>query len=87
MTRELIERYAAGGPKLGAAIVGLSRQQLNAFPVPGTWSIQQIVLHMMDSDLIASDRMKRVVAEDRPTLVRCDETACGQNLFYDQLDP
>jgi hypothetical protein len=87
MTRELIERYLAGAPKLGQAIAGLNRQQLNAFPVPGTWSIQQIVMHMMDSDLIASDRMKRVAAEDRPTLIGYNETAFGQNLFYDQLDP
>ena len=65
----------------------MSREQLNAFPVPGTWSIQQIVLHLMDSDLIASDRMKRVAAENGPTLIGYDETAFGKNLFYDQLDP
>ena len=64
MNRELIDRYAAGGSQLAPAIAGLSREQLNAFPVPGTWSIQQIVLHLMDSDLIASDRMKRVAAEE-----------------------
>ncbi len=83
---DLIERYAAGGARLAPAIAGLNRQQLNAFPVPGTWSIQQIVLHLMDSDLIASDRMKRVAAENEPTLIGYDETAFGKNLFYDQLD-
>jgi uncharacterized damage-inducible protein DinB len=87
MTRQLIEQYAAGASQLGQAIAGLSREQLNAFPVPGTWSIQQIVLHLMDSDLIASDRMKRVAAEPKePMLIGYDETAFGQNLFYDQLD-
>ena len=36
-----------------------------AFPIPGTWSIQQIIMHLMDSDLIASDRMNfaKVIAE------------------------
>ena len=87
MNRDLIERYAAGGARLAPAIAGLTREQLNAFPVPGTWSIQQIVMHMMDSDLIASDRMKRVAAEDHPTLIGYNETAFGQKLFYDQLDP
>jgi DinB family protein len=87
MNRDWIEQYAAGADKLGKAISGLTRQQLNAFPVPGTWSIQQIVLHLMDSDLIASDRMKRVAAEQRPTLIGYDETAFGRELFYDQLDP
>ncbi len=85
--RKLIDRYEAGGPKLAQAIAGLSREQLNAFPVPGTWSIQQIVFHMLDSDLIASDRMKRVAAEDRPTLIGYNETAFAKSLFYDELDP
>jgi hypothetical protein len=87
MNRDWIEQYAAGADQLGKAIAGLSREQLNAHPVPGTWSIQQIVLHTMDSDLIASDRMKRVAVEERPTLIGYDETAFGRGLFYDQLDP
>jgi len=84
--RKLIEQYSAGAGRLAPSIAGLSKAELNAFPVPGTWSIQQIVLHMMDSDLIASDRMKRVAVEDNPTLMGYDETAFGLGLFYDQLD-
>jgi len=88
MNRDLIEKYAQGATLPAKAIAGLSRDQLNAFPVPGTWSIQQIVLHLMDSDLIAADRMKRVAAETRPpTLIGYDETAFAKGLFYEQLDP
>jgi hypothetical protein len=87
MQRDLVKRYAADAGQLRASIAGLERGELNAFPVPGTWSIQQIVMHMMDSDLIGSDRMKRVAAEDNPTLIGYDETAFGRKLFYDQLDP
>ena len=79
MKRELIKRYAAGADALGKAIQGVDRKELLAFPVPGTWSIQQIVLHMMDSDLIASDRMKRVAAEDHPTLIGYNETAFARD--------
>ncbi|MEX2112009.1 MAG: DinB family protein, partial [Pirellulales bacterium] len=86
--RDFIEQYAAGAVQPAAAIAGLSREQLNAFPVPGTWSIQQIVVHLMDSDLIGADRMKRVAAEDRPpTLIGYDESAFANKLFYDELDP
>jgi len=87
MPSDLVDRYAAGGAQLAASIAGLNRDDLNATPVAGTWSIQQIVLHMMDSDLIGSDRMKRVAAEDKPpTLIGYDETAFARELFYDQLD-
>ncbi|HET6327267.1 MAG TPA: DinB family protein [Planctomycetaceae bacterium] len=85
MNRELIERYAAGADVLGKSIQGLDRADLLAFPVPGTWNIQQIVLHMMDSDLIASDRMKRVAAEDHPTLIGYNETAFAKTLAYDHV--
>jgi len=84
--RQLIERYAAGAGQLVAAITGLTPADLNAKPVPGTWSIQQIVLHLLDSDLIASDRMKRVIAEENPQLIGFDESKFAENLFYDQAD-
>lgn len=84
---EWIERYARGASDVSEAIAGLTPAELNAMPVPGTWSIQQIVLHLMDSDLIASDRMKRVIAEENPTIIGFDETAFANRLRYDKLDP
>jgi len=86
MDRTLIEAFAAGAPVPGQSIKGLTKQELNSFPMPGTWSIQQIVLHLMDSHLIAADRMKRIIAEDRPTLIGYDESAFARSLFYDRLD-
>ena len=88
MDRTLIEKYTAGASVPGEAIRGLTTAELNAFPVPGTWSIQQIVIHLMDSDLIGSDRMKRVAAENAsPQLIGYDETAFAKNLYYDKIDP
>ena len=87
MDRRLIEEYAQGASRPAEAIAGLSADQLNAFPVPGTWSIQQIVMHLMDSDLIASDRMKRVIAEHEPAIIGYDESAFARELHYDKLDP
>ncbi len=87
MDRLLIEQYLAGADVPAQAIRGLNKTELNAFPVPGTWSIQQIIMHLLDSDLIASDRMKRVIAEDRPTLIGYNETAFAKTLPYSELDP
>jgi hypothetical protein len=87
MDRTWIEKYIAGANIPAESIRGLSSQELNAFPVPGTWSIQQVILHLMDSDLIGADRMKRVIAEETPTLLAYDETAFSKRLFYETLDP
>ena len=84
---ELVKRYIAGANQPAEAIAGLTDADLDAHPVAGTWSIRQIVLHLMDSDLIASDRMKRVIAESRPPmLIGYDETAFAGRLYGTHLD-
>ncbi len=75
MDRNRIEVYAQGGQRLVRAMSGLTREQWLAVPVPGTWSLQQIAIHMMDSDLIGTDRMKRIAAMEKPLLIGYDETA------------
>ena len=87
MNQALIDQYEAGATLPAAAIEGLSKADLNAFPIPGMWSIQQVVLHLLDSDLVGSDRMKRVISEPNPTLYAYDETLWSKNLSYDRLDP
>ena len=81
MNRDLIESYAAGGDALRAAVQGLSPEDLLAHPGPGDWSIQELVIHLADSDAIAIDRMKRILTEDRPTLLYADETAYVERLL------
>jgi hypothetical protein len=85
-TLRLIDLFEAGAPIPAAAIAGLTPAELNAFPVPGTWSIQQIIVHRWESDLAAVHRMRRVIAEDNPLLIAYDETACAANLMYEHED-
>lgn len=87
MDRSVIERYAAGANLPAQGIVGLTKEELNSFPVPGTWSIQQIIGHLMDSDLIGGDRIKRIIAEDNPLILAYNETRFAERLMYDKLDP
>ena len=35
-----------------------------AYPIAGTWSIAELVAHVLDSDLVFADRIKRLIAED-----------------------
>src|SRR6266700_1996553 len=83
MDHSLIETYSRGGDKLRKAVAGLTPVDFLAFPVPGTWSIQQIVIHLLDSDLIAIDRMKRIIAMERPLLIGYEETAFSKTLHYE----
>jgi hypothetical protein len=79
---QLIDEFERGGEKLRQAVKGLSAADLTAFPVPGSWSIQQIVVHMQDADLVGVDRMKRIIAEENPLLVGYNETLFANKLSY-----
>ncbi len=57
MDSALIDEYERGGQLLAKSIAGLSREELTSHPIPGKWSIQEVVIHMQDSDSIAIDRM------------------------------
>ena len=83
---EAIKEYAARASAPAAAIEGLSPEQLLSFPVPGTWSIQQIIAHLVDGDAIALYRMQRVVAEENPELDLFDESAFAERLYCDRLN-
>jgi uncharacterized damage-inducible protein DinB len=88
MDRSLIDRYEADADLPARSIAGLSPDDLKAFPGPGAWSVQQVILHLMDSDLIGADRMKRVAAEPKPpALIGYDETAFASQLHYHDQDP
>src|SRR3954451_8427940 len=83
MDRKLIEQYEHGGDRLRQGVQGLTHEDLHGVPVPGTWSIQQIIIHLLDSDLVLSDRMKRVIAEEKPSLLAFDENRWAKQLAYD----
>ncbi len=71
--KTLIDRFADGGPLLMQATSNLSPEQCREHCIPGTWSIAELVGHVLDSDLVFADRIKRIVAEDSPTLQAFDE--------------
>jgi len=86
MDRSKIERYAAGGAELVKAYSGLNFAELNAKQPDGSWTLHQIAIHMLDSDLIGSDRMKRIACMDNPLLCGYDETAFSNLPGSDQLN-
>lgn len=89
MDRQIIERFAAGAELPGKAIKGLTAKDLNWKPTDqslGAWTIQQLIVHLMESHLIAADRMRRIIAEDHPTLIGYDQDKFLRNLHPEKLD-
>ncbi|HEY1922134.1 MAG TPA: DinB family protein [Tepidisphaeraceae bacterium] len=90
MDRKRIDEFAAGGQKLRKAIAGLDRSELLWVPPPGAsigqWSIQQIVLHLMDDELIWTARMKSIIVEENPQILGFDESKFAAKLFPEEQD-
>lgn len=80
---QLLYSYEQGAEKIRSAVVGLLPEEVNSTPVAGTWSIHQIVVHLLDAELILSDRIKRIIAEDNPQLINFDESKFATRLHYD----
>src|SRR3954452_23514738 len=81
----LIDRYAAGGSVLVYAAGNLTPEQERARPGPGDWSIAELVAHLVDSDMVATNRMKWVIAEPEPSLLNMDETAWVNRLHSQEM--
>jgi uncharacterized damage-inducible protein DinB len=88
VNRELVQLYAAGADKLAMAVRGLTREDMLCLPAPdsnvGKWSIQQVVLHLADCEQVYADRIKRVIAEENPTLLAFDENKWAAALHYNE---
>lgn len=82
----LIDAYLEGPATLREAVAGLDAGALRARPVPGKWSILEVVCHLADSEQAWCHRMKRVIAEDDPVLPGYDETRFAGSLAYHDRD-
>jgi uncharacterized damage-inducible protein DinB len=81
-TNDLIDRFEDGADVLAYATQGLAHDQLTARPGPGDWSIAEVVHHLVDTDLVYGDRIKRLIAEPNPRIQGFDETAWVVKLDY-----
>jgi len=83
----ILQAYEAGAAKLHQSLASLTGEDLRQPPAPqwnsGAWSIQQVVLHIVDADGVIAERMKRIIAEDNPTLLAFDENRWTAALHYE----
>lgn len=82
----LIEEYSRGYVLLREAIEGLTEEELRFKPAPDKWSIHEILIHLADSELVSTQRLKKVLAEDEPLLMSWEQDVWVKNLGYEKQD-
>src|ERR1700675_4513799 len=61
-----LEVMAAAPAHLGAAVAGLTQEQLDTAHRPGGWTIRQTVHHLADSHMNSFVRCKLALTEENP---------------------
>jgi uncharacterized damage-inducible protein DinB len=82
----MVADYLAGIDLLRAAVAGMAREQALARPIAGKWSTLEVVAHLADFEPIFADRIKRIIAMERPWLVGADEQPFAEHLHYHERD-
>jgi hypothetical protein len=80
----LIDQYGEGYQAVVAALRDITDAELDAHPAPAEWSPREIVHHLADSEMTSAIRLRRLLAEDRPTIVGYDQEGFARRLYYDR---
>ena len=63
------------------------RDVLSRPEAPGKWSMNHVLAHLADSDLVWGWRLRLILAQDRPQLTGYDQDAWAARLGYAESDP
>lgn len=77
-----LERFRRGGELIAVVTTGVAGAELDFHPAPGKWSIRQIVCHLADTEIVAADRFRRIIAENEPALIGFQQDAWAEKLDY-----
>ncbi|HLW16828.1 MAG TPA: DinB family protein [Actinomycetota bacterium] len=81
---QLIERYGVGYAEVESALAGMTGAELDARPGPDEWSAREIVHHLADSEMTSAIRLRKLLAEDNPTIQGYNEPEFARRLHYDR---
>lgn len=85
-TAELLEAFDAASQRLPEVLSGLTREDLKARLKPGKWSIQEIVLHLADAEIMGAGRIRQAYAQPGSTFAFYDQAIWADILDYQSRD-
>ena len=81
-----IELYGKGYDLLMDTLKDAPRDAWHFKPEPGEWSIHEIIVHLADSEAIAAQQARMMVAEPGKAVMAYDPDAWATNLRYVEQD-
>ena len=79
--------YVTAPGRLRATLANLDAGALNRRPPGSDWSIRDIVIHLVDTEIMRASRIFAILAADEPPIPAYDEEAFKRRLHYLWRDP
>jgi len=83
---EKIELYGCGFDLLMAALAEVPQEAMKFKPEPKEWSVHEVIIHLADSESIAAQQARMMVAEPGRTVMAYEPDAWANNLHYQKGD-
>jgi len=78
---------AATARKLERLIKGVSTARLRERPAPGKWSVNEIIAHLADGEIVGAFRMRFILGSPGSPVVAYDQDRWVTTGHYDKRDP
>jgi hypothetical protein len=85
--KDPLQVLGATAGRLRAIVRDTSLEALRRRPAPDTWSPVEIIAHLADSEIVASWRMRSILAHDGVQIQPFDQDEWVTNLRYAATDP
>ena len=83
--QRLIQQYADGPARLGAALTTVPPEAMQWRPKPGEWSVHEVICHCADSETNAYARIRYLTAETTPSIVGYHQEEWARAFDYHAL--
>jgi hypothetical protein len=85
-TQEQMTAFAAIPAQIAEETQGLTAAQLTYKPNNDEWCIHEVLVHLADSEIVGSWRLRKTLTEENPTIESYEEATWATILKYDQQD-
>ena len=85
--KKLLDIAEKNPEQVARAVMALPAKVLQYKPAPDKWSVQEILAHLADSELVYGYRMRQAIADKEPTFAPIDQDAWAANLGYMEPTP
>ena len=83
---DFLALQSAAPQTLASLIEDLSEEELSRRPAPGKWSIQEIVAHLADDELVGGYRIRLILSASGTEIQAFDQDVWSRTGRYDQAD-